>query len=107
MDGPQFLTTLYPGSVTINQGAQNNLKSDNFYLITGNINNNNQSENKIDLLYYNVFISCSIYAKSKSVCDQDANYAKYSDLNDDGKVDEDDYTLFLKEYSTQQGAILP
>ncbi|MEK9176383.1 MAG: hypothetical protein AAB520_03000 [Patescibacteria group bacterium] len=107
VDGPQFLTTLYPGSVTINQGAQNNLKSDNFYLITGNINNNNQSENKIDLLDYNVFISCSIYAKSKSVCDQDANYAKYSDLNDDGKVDEDDYTLFLKEYSTQQGAILP
>ena len=106
VEGPGFLRARLPGSVTIVKGQTTNINSDNFYVITGNINDTDTSENTIDILDYTVIVSCSIYSQDTSLCDQDPNYATYSDLNDDGRVDEDDLTLFLKEFGNQ-GALLP
>ncbi|MBP9717025.1 MAG: VWA domain-containing protein [Candidatus Levybacteria bacterium] len=107
VQGPRYLYGQYPGSVLITRGQTLNLNSQNFYLITGNVNNTDLSENRIDLMDYNVFISCSIFSQDTSACDQDPNNASYSDLDDNGIVNEDDYTLFLKEFANQQGVILP
>lgn len=107
VEGPRFLRAQYPGSTSIKQGQTINLSLNNFYLITGNINNSDISENRIDIMDYNVLLSCSIYSQDVSACQQDSNYADYSDLNDDGLVDEDDFTLWLKEFTNQEGALLP
>lgn len=105
-EGPRFIRARLPGSATITKGQTTNIHSDNFYLITGNINNADLSENRIDIMDYSVLISCSIYSQDTSLCDEDPNNASNSDLNDDGRVDEDDYTLFLKEFGNE-GTILP
>lgn len=107
VQGPRYLYSQYPGSISISQGQTLNLNSQNFYMITGNINNTDLSENRIDLMDYNVFISCSIYSQNTSACDQDPNNPENSDLDDNGIINEDDYTLFLKEFTNQQGVILP
>ena len=107
VEGPQYLRTQFPGSATITQGQVRNLTSINFNLIAGDINKVDQSFNSIDLLDYNVLISCSIYSQSSDACDVDPNYKTWSDLNDDGIVDEDDYTLWLKELANQPGSPLP
>ncbi len=107
VDGPGYLTNQYPGSFSITQGQVTDLTSNNFYLITGNVNNTDLSENRIDLMDYNLLLSCSVYSQNRSACDADENNEKYTDLNDDGFVNEDDYTLFLKEFANQQGVILP
>lgn len=107
VQGPRYLYSQYPGSVSINQGQTLSLNSQNFYMITGNIINTDLSENRIDLMDYNVFISCSIYSQDTSACDQDPNNPENSDLDDNGIINEDDYTLFLKEFANQQGVILP
>src|SRR3989344_1516874 len=83
VDGPRFLRTKYPNTVTISEGKITNLTSANFYLITGNINNTDLSENIIDLMDYNVLLSCSIYSQDLTACEEDPNYKDYSDLNDD------------------------
>ena len=107
VEGPQYLRTQFPGSATITQGQVRNLTSANFNLIAGDINKLDQSNNSIDLLDYNVLISCSIYAQSATACDADPNYKTLSDLDDTGVVDEDDYTLWLKELANQPGIPLP
>ncbi len=107
VDGPGYLTNQYPGSFSITQGQVTDLTSNNFYLITGNVNNSDLSENRIDLMDYNLLLSCSVYSQDRSACDAGDNNERYTDLNDDGIVNEDDYTLFLKEFANQQGVILP
>ncbi len=107
IQGPRYLYGQYPGSVSISQGQTISLNSQNFYLVTGNVNNVDLSENRIDLMDYNVLLSCSIYSQDTSACDQNPHNASYSDLDDNGIVNEDDYTLFLKEFANQQGVILP
>lgn len=107
INGPRFLTNQYPGSITITNGQTTNMTSSNFYLITGNVNNEDLSENRIDYLDYSLLLSCSIYSQDTTACDEDPKNIEHSDLNDDGIVNEDDYTLFLKEYANQEGIILP
>lgn len=106
IEGPRFLRAQITGSYRITKGQKNTLPAIN--LINGNINNIDLSENRIDLMDYNVLLSCSIYSQDLTACEENQNYEDYSDLNDDGLVDEDDFTLWLKEVVTnQQGAILP
>lgn len=107
VEGPRFLRAAYPGSISIKQGQTIGLTSGNFYLITGNINNNDVSENKIDIMDYNILLSCSVYSQDLSACEEDPAYQDYSDLDDDGRVDENDFTLWLKEFANQQGVVLP
>ena len=107
IDGEEYLLARYPGSVTINKGSQTRLDSANFTLITGDINKTEKSINKLNILDYNILLSCSIFSSNKTLCNTKANYRENSDLNDDGKVNENDFTLFLKELANQEGEILP
>ncbi|MBI2621812.1 MAG: hypothetical protein HYW63_04195 [Candidatus Levybacteria bacterium] len=107
VDGPRFLRTLYPEIVFIEAGQTTDLTSDDFYLITGNIIDTDLSENVIDIMDYNVLLSCSIYSQDISACDEFPSFKDYSDLNDDGVVNEDDFTLWLKELDFNEGEILP
>jgi hypothetical protein len=106
VEGPQVLRGRLPGSVTITKGQLNTIPTA-LDLVTGDINKVDRSNNNIDLNDYNILISCSIYSQDRTACDLDPNYERYSDLNDDGIIDEDDFTLWLKEVANQGGAELP
>lgn len=106
LEGAGYIRARYPGSVTITKEQTTVIDSDNFYVIAGNLNNEDTSENRIDIMDYMVLNSCWIYSQDYSLCDQNPNYKVLSDLNNDGIVNEDDYTLFLKEYGNE-GAPLP
>ena len=71
-------------------------------LIGGDIN----SDNRIDILDYNLLVSCSIFAKTEKAriaCNSNSFYKIQADINDDGNVNELDYGYFLQEYSVQNG----
>ncbi len=104
--GPRYKVSQLPGSFTFS-GADKTIENANFYLIAGDINKVAESNNNIDINDYNVMLSCSIYSQDTTACDQDPNYIDYSDLNYDGLVNEDDFTLWLKEVANQEGAPLP
>lgn len=105
--GSSFLSRQYPGSVTLTKGGTVNLTSKNFYLITGNVTNENESEDKIDISDYHVLLSCSIYGSEKDTCNKNSSYMSNSDLDDDGIVNENDLTYWLKEVANQEGDIIP
>lgn len=104
--GPRYKISQLPGSITFS-GTDKKIGNENFYLIAGDINKVAESNNNIDMNDYNVMLSCSIYSQDSGACDQDPNYQDYSDLNYDGIVNEDDFTLWLKEVGNQEGAPLP
>lgn len=105
VSGPRFLTAQFAGSHTLTKGQTNTLPP--LYLITGNINDNDLSENRIDMEDRHILLSCSIYSQDEETCNRNPNYKTYSDLNDDGIVDGLDFNLWIKEVVNQQGAILP
>ncbi len=69
-------------------------------LIAGDIDSNNQ----LSILDFNIFISCSGFSKSSGACSSNTIYKTYSDLTDNGSIDQDDYNLFTREWHNfQQG----
>ncbi len=107
--GNPYLSARYPGSVTITKGGTIVLSSDNFNLITGDVNRTADSINKLNILDYNVLISCSVFSEggARAVCNQNSDYLQNSDLGDDGIVDQNDITLLIKEMGNQSGDNLP
>ena len=104
--GPQYKLAQLPGSITLD-GGDKTVENDNFNLIAGDVNKEGESYNNIDIMDYNLLLSCSIYSQDSKACDKNSNYKEYSDLNYDGIVNEDDFTLWLKEVGNQEGAQLP
>ena len=104
--GPQYKLAQLPGSITLD-GGDKTIENDNFNLIAGDVNKEGESYNNIDIMDYNLLLSCSIYSQDSKACDKNSNYKEYSDLNYDGIVNEDDFTLWLKEVGNQEGAQLP
>lgn len=48
---------------------------------------------------YNIFLSCSIFSTDNhTLCSQNSQWIVNSDLNDDGRVDQFDYNLLLREF---------
>ncbi len=95
-----FLTKQIPGIQKLTAGKDNPLPLVN--LTAGDINN----DNILSLTDYGIFISCSFFAKTdeaRQSCNSDDTFAIYSDLNDDGEVNEVDYGYFIQEYSVQEG----
>jgi hypothetical protein len=73
-------------------------------LTTGDLN----MDNKIDILDYNIFVTCYGNKANSAVCQKplDATTTKpiiFADINDDGVVDGTDYILFLKSLSVREG----
>lgn len=67
-------------------------------LVAGDIDNNNV----LNILDYNLLLNC--YSDLTAAVDCPSLSSKdNADLNDDGKVNQDDYNLFLRELSTQPG----
>ncbi len=103
---PRYLTTRYNNSISITNGTEVTMPVVD--LITGNINNNDSSINRIDLSDYQVLISCSIFSNDgNAACNENEKFSTWADLNDDGLIDQDDYTLWLFEVLNQEGAQLP
>lgn len=81
--------------ITITRGAT--LQIPDLYLTNGDVN----GDNRIDIRDYNQISGC--YSSLAPAKDCDENRKKGSDLNDDGKVNEYDYNLYLREISAQEG----
>ncbi len=93
---PQYLVKTVPGiiSVTANQTTQLPITS----LIAGDSNN----DNKLSILDYNILIDCfSDISPAKNCADPAKKLS--ADLTDDGKVNQFDYNLLLRELSVQSG----
>ncbi|HEV2340103.1 MAG TPA: cellulase family glycosylhydrolase [Patescibacteria group bacterium] len=99
MDG--FLSKQLPGTVSLTLGQQITLPE--VALVAGDINNDDQ----IDILDYNILISCYGSAVNTSSCPATFRPSTLSprvDINDDnGQVDGGDYNEFLREVSAQKG----
>lgn len=97
MDG--YLIKRFPNIVTITS-TTTTLTLPKQSLTTGDINNDNQ----LDILDYNLLISCYGSKQSSSSCTTKPNSNfQGSDINDDGVINGIDYNLFLREFSVQKG----
>lgn len=92
----QYLARFYPGIILPSSAQIVNLPQ--LSLITGDTNNDNQ----LSVLDYNIILDCFADLGLPRNC-TDANKKIMSDLTDDGKVDQFDYNLFLRELSVQVG----
>lgn len=104
--GDRYKYSQLPTSIKFSS-VDKTIENENFNLIAGDVNKEGDSFNNLDLLDYHIIISCSIYAQNTDDCDANETYRYRSDLNFDGIVDENDYTLFLRELINQQGPIPP
>lgn len=92
---PQHLKKQIPGIQTIVTGQSLTLPP--VTLTSGDIDHNN----RIDIRDYNILIGCYSDLKPAVACVDDQN--QDADINDDGKVNQFDYNLFLRELSVQPG----
>jgi hypothetical protein len=97
------LVRLVPGPLqTITAGIANPMPRAN--LVAGDID----IDNALNIQDYNILMSCIndpiiTNPDNGALCAANANYAKLSDLYDNGVIDNRDYNLFLREYSVQNG----
>ena len=92
-----FLQKQIPGIISISS-LQTTIPS--VTLVAGDINNDNQ----LDLLDYNILISCFGSKQSTTSCVKPPTQQSLgADINDDGTIDGSDYNLFLRELSVQKG----
>ncbi|OGH29764.1 MAG: hypothetical protein A3F30_04015 [Candidatus Levybacteria bacterium RIFCSPHIGHO2_12_FULL_37_12] len=93
-----YLRRLVPGIQNITAGQAYNVPAVN--LVAGDIN----GDNAIDILDYNILISCSIFSTdNQGLCNSNSQYKILADLEDNGAVNQFDYNLFLRELSVQNG----
>lgn len=95
VSAPGYLTrTVPPGQILVNKGQVNNLggSTQQINLITGDMD----PDNDLDIMDYNILLSC--WTKDAT------GDCKVADLTDNaGKINQDDYTLFLRELFMQKG----
>lgn len=92
---PGFLRRIFPGIITIQANAPITLPS--VYLVTGDANN----DNVLNILDYNLLLDCYSDLSPARACN--ATKLAQTDFTDDGKVNQFDYNLFLRELSVQAG----
>ena len=91
-----YLKKTLPGIITVSQSQSTNLPS--VVLVTGDSNN----DNALSILDYNIILDC--YSELTPARDCSSGDKKLSaDLTDDGKINQFDYNLFLRELSFQGG----
>lgn len=88
----------YPGAIQILANQNNTLPPMTF--VAGDVDNNTQ----LDMGDYNAIIDCYSDIEAPIACDPDKKLA--TDLNDDGKVEQIDYNLFLREWLVQKGVVV-
>lgn len=92
---PYYLTKLIPGFLNLVPGTSHNITP--VALIAGDVNNDNQ----LRVSDYDLIMDC--YADLLPARNCDAQKKIAADISDDGKVNQDDYNLFLRELSVQSG----
>lgn len=92
---PKYLRRQLSGIINLNQGALNQMPA--VSLITGDI----KADNMLTIQDYNVLIGC--YSDLLPAKDCDEAKKSSADISDDGKVNQDDYNLFLRELSVVFG----
>lgn len=92
---PQYLRREF-GFFSLEQGKSYNLPQ--VSLISGDIDGDSRLTAEFD---FPIILGC--YSDLLPPKDCDANKKLQADLSDDGKVDQDDYNLFMREMSVQQG----
>lgn len=94
-----FLTAEYPTTISFTPGQTLTLPE--IFLVNGDINNDNQ----LDILDYNLLISCYGSKQSSTSCSAPITTTNSgADIDDDKMVGGSDYNLFLRELSVQKGA---
>jgi len=88
---PKYLQATYPQIITIQSSQTTTLPP--LSLVVGDITN----DNRINILDYDVLLGCI----QNTACSQ--NEKVRSDLNDDGKTDQDDLNLFFREITVFRG----
>jgi hypothetical protein len=91
---PQYLSALTPDVQYITGGDVNTL--DPMVLTGGDIN----SDNNINIIDYNILMDCYSDLTPAIACV--GNNASLADLTDDGRVNQFDYNLFLRELSNNE-----
>jgi len=91
----QFLKALVPGIQTITKGTLNTLPQT--VMVNGDIN----GDNSINILDYNILMGCYSDLLPAGSCTPENKIL--SDLDDDGNINQFDYTLFLRELSNIRG----
>jgi hypothetical protein len=92
---PNYLSAQIGSFFNLSQGQTATLPSKS--LVVGDSNNDNQ----LNILDYNILLDCySVFEPAKNC---DATKQKTADLNDDGKVNTADTTLWQREISVQSG----
>ncbi len=91
-----YLTKVYPGIQAITKGSVTSLPS--ITLVTGDSNN----DNLISIGDFTLIIDCFSDLTPARNCADPAK-KQSTDLTDDGKVNQFDYNLFLRELSVQSG----
>lgn len=92
---PQYLKKQVTGIQTITAGQTVQIPATT--LVTGDVN----GDNKLNILDYDIIVGCySDFAPPVSCSGTQNND---SDLTDDGKVNQFDYNLFLRDLSVQNG----
>jgi hypothetical protein len=93
---PQYLKKGIPGIITLPAIASATVGP--ISLTTGDANN----DNTLSILDYNMLLDCFSDISPAKNCN-DANKKLATDFTDDGKVNQFDYNLFLRELSVQSG----
>ncbi|OGH48228.1 MAG: hypothetical protein A3A51_04385 [Candidatus Levybacteria bacterium RIFCSPLOWO2_01_FULL_39_10] len=93
---PQYLKKQIPGFVDITSGQSHSAAQ--VALVSGDVNNDNQLTNAD----YDIIMGC--YSDLQPAKNCDATRKAAADLSDDGKVNHDDYNLFMREISVQNGS---
>lgn len=95
ISSPTYLRKTLPGIQTITAGSTLTLPS--VSLVAGDAN----KDNRLDIRDYTLIMGC--YSDLSPAKDCDGPRADVTDLTDDGKVNQIDYNLFLRELSLQSG----
>jgi len=95
VSSPGYLTRKFPFIVSITKQKLNTLPD--IQLVVGDVDKNNA----LNILDYDLVTGCYSDFAPPISCNQDQKTG--TDLNDDGKVDQTDYNLFLRELSVQSG----
>ncbi len=92
----RYLRKAIPGIITIAVGQT--IQMPTIAMVAGDSNN----DNKINILDYGILVDCFSDISPAKNC-ADANKKMSADLTDDGKVNQFDYNLLLREISVQAG----
>jgi hypothetical protein len=95
IQSPYYLRKQIPGFISLVTGQVNKMVI--VALVAGDVN----LDNKLTIADYDLIMACYSDLAAAKNCDASKKLA--ADITDDGKVNQDDYNLFLRELSVQTG----